>query len=177
MDTKIETERIILRPISMFDAKDMFEYASDPEVCKYVTWDAHKNLEETLSVLNKMTNENKNHPIFAITLKENKKMIGTIDAVLFGNNQHDKKAEIGYCINKNYWGNGLTTEAVKAFINYLFKTYNLHRIQAKHAIENPASGRVMQKSGMQKEGVLREYFYLKGEYLDIVMYSILENSN
>lgn len=173
MDIKIETERLILRPISMFDAKDMFEYASDPEVSKFLTWEPHKNLEETLNVLSKMTNTSENHKIFAIVLKEKKKMIGTMDAILFGRCEEDKKAEIGYCISREYWNKGITTEALKAMIDFLFKEYNLHRIQAKHAVDNPASGRVMEKAGMQKEGILRDYMIVRGKYLDLVIKSIL----
>lgn len=173
MDKKIETKRLILRPISLFDAKDMFEYASEPEVSKFLTWEPHKSIEDTLEVLNKMTNASDNHKIFAVVLKENKKMIGTIDAIIFGRSDEDRKIEVGYCIGKNYWNKGLTTEALNAMINFLFKEYNIHRIQAKHALKNPASGRVMEKCGMKKEGILREYFYIKGEYQDLAIYSIL----
>lgn len=70
---KIETERLIIRPISMFDAKDMFEYAKDPEMTRFLGWDAHEKIEDTLAILKTMVEREDNYPTFAIVLKENKK--------------------------------------------------------------------------------------------------------
>ena len=107
---KIETERLLIRPISMFDAKDMFEYAKDPEMTRFLGWDAHKKIEDTLAILKTMVEREDNYPTFAIVLKENKKMIGTIDAIIFGKGKA-LKAEIGYALSREYWSKGIMTKA------------------------------------------------------------------
>lgn len=171
---KIETERLIIRPISMFDAKDMFEYAKDPEMTKFLGWDAHEKIEDTLAILKTMVEREDNYPTFAIVLKENKKMIGTIDAIIFGKGKA-LKAEIGYALSREYWSKGIMTEAAIGVVGHLFTNYGVHRVQAKHDLKNPASGRVMEHIGMKKEGTLRDYLYVKGEYGTMNLYSILRD--
>ena len=83
-------------------------------------------------------------------------------------------AEIGYCLSKKHWGQGIMTEALKAVIDYLFSEVGLNRIVARHNVHNLASGRVMQKSGMTFEGVQRQSGKdNKGNYCDLAHYSIL----
>jgi ribosomal-protein-alanine N-acetyltransferase len=82
--------------------------------------------------------------------------------------------ELGYCLGNSYWGKGLMTEAVKAVINFLFKEVGFNRIGAYHSTDNLGSGKVMQKSGMSYEGLLRQRQKLNsGEYTDNINYSIL----
>lgn len=82
-------------------------------------------------------------------------------------------AEVGYWIAPALWGNGYATETTKALIAFAFSELHLHRIQARHFTRNPASGRVMQKSGMKLEGTLRAIFKRDGRYEDVAVYSIL----
>lgn len=171
---KIETERLIIRPISMFDAKDMFEYAKDNEMTRFMGWYAHQKIEDTLAALKNMVEREGNYPTFAIVLKENKKMIGTIDAIIFGKGKA-LKAEIGYALSREYWNKGIMTEAATAVVGHLFTNYDIHRVQAKHDLKNPASGKVMEHIGMIKEGTLRDYLYVKGEYATMNMYSMLRD--
>lgn len=169
----LETERLILRKVSVDDSEEMFLYASNEEVSKYVTWDTHKTISDTKEFINFVKNKYENHQVapWGIEIKETGKFIGTIDYVWWQPNQ--KIAEIGYVISKDYWGNGLTTEAVKEIIRFGFKEMDLVRIQARCFVENIGSSRVMEKSGMQFEGIIRKGMFVKGEHQDLKMYSIL----
>lgn len=167
----IETERLILRPISMFDAKSMYEYAKDEELTKYVLWEPHKNPETTLSVINNMLKKKKVVPVLAIVIKENKKMIGTIEVMMSEEYKLNRRAELGYCISREYWNHGYMTEAASAVMKYIKDKYDLLRIEGRYIEENVASGRVMEKIGMQKEGVLRKFLYIDGKPYNLVVYA------
>ena len=98
-------------------------------------------------------------------------MIGTVGFVWV--NDESNSAEIGYSLSREYWGRGLMTEALQCVISQCFKAARFNRIEAQHDIRNPASGRVMEKCGMKKEGVLRSRFRSKHEYVDAAVWSIL----
>ena len=170
----LETERLILRKLRLEDAKDIFEYASDPEVSKYVTWETHKSIEDSINFIkSSLANYNKKEVIdWGIVYKENNKLIGTCGYFLWALEQHSR-AEIGYVIGKKYWGKGIMTEAVKEAIKFGFEKMNLNRIQAMCLPDNIGSYRVMEKVGMKYEGVIREYIYIKGKFQDLKLYSIL----
>ena len=168
----LETERLILRKLHLEDAKDVFEYASDPEVAKYVTWEPHKSIEDSINLI-KFTHERyekKEGIIWGIVYKENNKVIGTCD--ISPAIKHFR-AEIAYALSKDYWGKGLMNEAVKEVIRFGFEKMNLNRIQAMCIPENIGSYRVMEKVGMKYEGLIREYMYIKGKFQDLKLYSIL----
>ncbi|MDE6745773.1 MAG: GNAT family N-acetyltransferase [Oscillospiraceae bacterium] len=170
----IETERLILRPFRSGDAPLMFKnWAGDREVAKFLTWNAHRSVSDSENVINMWVagyNENSTYN-WAIVPKEFGEPIGSISVARIHDN--NDTAEIGYCIGKEWWGNGIMTEAFSAVIPYLFDV-GFNRIQAEHAVKNPASGRVMQKCGLTYEGTLRQFFRAtSGEFLDISYYSIL----
>lgn len=84
-------------------------------------------------------------------------------------------AELGYWIGKPYWGRGYCTEAARAIVRYGFDDLHLHRIHSSHFASNPASGRVMQKIGMTREGCLRQHIRKWGQWEDVVLYGILRS--
>jgi RimJ/RimL family protein N-acetyltransferase len=84
-------------------------------------------------------------------------------------------AELGYWIGVPYWGCGYATEAARAMIQYGFDVLKLNRIQASHFANNPQSGRVLRKIGMQHEGCLRQHYLKWGEYVDSKVYGILRS--
>ena len=169
----LETERLILRRITLDDVDDMFLYGSNEEVSKYVTWNTHKTLSETKEFINFVLNKYEKNQVapWGIEYKENGKFIGTIDFVWIQPKQ--KSAEIGYVISQEYWGNGLAAEAAKEVIKLGFEKMDLVRIQARCDVENIGSSRVMEKVGMSFEGIIRKGIYVKGKHQDIKMYSIL----
>ena len=142
---EMETERLRLRPVTLEDAPAMFEYASDEAVTRY-TFPTNQSLEETR---NNIALFYLSSPLgrWGIELKENGKFIGTID--LLDLDLCLKKGSIGYVLNKDYWNQGLATEATKTVIALAFEQLGMNKLIAVHDKDNPASGRVMAKSGMK----------------------------
>lgn len=172
----IETERLILRDASVDDAEDMFEYAKLEEVTKYLSWKPHisvKDSEKILDMLSKEAKEKDSYVLKAIVLKENDKMIGTIDARIFGDGLKD--AEFGYCLNPKYWNKGYMSEALKAFMEALHKEHSVENVFGSFERENIASKRVMQKNEMYYYETVRRVFKNKGE-VELIRYKELRLS-
>lgn len=172
---ELDTERLLLRKISVNDAEDMYNnWASDDIVTKYVTWPTHQNVEETKGLLKMWEKEYENDNCYrwAIELEEEKKLIGSIDVCRIS--EENETAEIGYVISRDYWNKGIVTEAAKRVVEYLLKEAGFYRIEAQHHLDNPASGKVMQKIGMKYEGIIRGARIVKGEHIDVAMYAILK---
>lgn len=171
---RIETERLVLRQFSIDDAEAMYlGWAGDPEVTRFMSWPTHESPEDSRAIIEKWQNDAilLSDYNWCITLKETGEPIGSIGAV-----RVDEEAEyvhVGYCIGRKYWNQGLTSEALSAVIRFFFERVGVNRIESLHAVENPASGRVMQKCGMTKEGVLREYNVSNYGRCDAAVYSIL----
>ena len=169
----LTTERLTLRRMMVGDCYDMYEYASKPEVTKFLTWSPHSDIEYTKEYLQYIANHYRLGDFYdwAVILREEDKMIGTCGFTRF-HTQHDS-AEIGYVINPAYCGRGIATEAVMAVMAFGFDNLGLHRIEAKYIRGNDASRRVMEKVGMTFEGMRRGEMLIKGNYRDIGVCSIL----
>ena len=170
----IETSELILRRAVREDAESMFRnWASDPEVTKYLTWPTYQKEEDAYSIVEYWMGEysKDNFYHWMIVLKEIGEPIGSIGVVRW---QEDiSEAEIGYCIGKNWWHKGITTEALSAVMDYLFDQVGMNRIEAKHDVNNPHSGNVMKKCGMVFEGVSRASDRNNQGICDIATYGIL----
>lgn len=171
----LETERLIIRPMRIFDAFDMYEYARMPATSTYLTWCPHTDIEYTKNYLAFVISKYKSGEFYdwAVTLKdEENKMIGTcgFSRIDFSNDI----GEIGYVINPDFHNRGYATEAVNAILRFGFEKLNFHRIEAKFIIGNDASLAVMRKCGMQYEGTTRDGMLIKGFYRDIGTCSILK---
>lgn len=148
----IETERLILRPFKQSDLDDFFEYASVEGVGEMAGWKHHENKEKSQSILDLFIKEDKT---FAIVLKENNKVIGSLGVEEYGMEQalseffdyHGR--EIGYVLSKDYWGKGLMPEAVKAVIDYLFNVQRLDFLTCGYYEFNTKSKRVQEKCGFK----------------------------
>ena len=144
-EEKIITERLILRYFRLDDAEEMFSnWANDPEVTKYMTWNAHESIEVTKEIMKHWLEEEEKPEThrFVISLKTTGELIGMIDVV---DTQGDQ-AEIGYCSGRRFWGNGYMTEACKTFMQYLFDIgYQALVIAADE--RNIGSNRVIEKCG------------------------------
>jgi ribosomal-protein-alanine N-acetyltransferase len=172
----LETKRLALRAMSLADAPAMFEYASDPEVTKYVSWPQHSSSSDSERFLRTVIESYKtNCPSgWGIVLKESNAFIGTIGMVCSWK-RGNYTLEIGYCMNRRNWGYGLATEAAQAVVECLFRQTSVNRIEAQCHCENIASARVLEKCGMQLEGILRNYLFYKGKFRDLRLYSILRH--
>ena len=149
-DVRIETPRLILRPWQETDVDDFYEYARVDGVGQRCGWLPHENLEKSRIILQMFMEEKKT---FALELKENGKVIGSIgletrDADL-GIPEDLMGREIGYVLNKDYWGRGLMPEAVKAVISYCFTELDFDWLTCGHFVWNDQSRRVVEKSGFR----------------------------
>lgn len=171
----LETDRLLLRPARVEDAQPMFDnWASDAEVTKYLTWPAHNSMDVTKMVLDSWLEgySRADYYQWMIVLKENGgQPVGSISVV----HQNDKigKAEIGYCIGRNWWNMGIMTEALQAVIDYLFDEVGMNRIEARHDPNNPNSGAVMRKCGMKYEGTSRQADWNNQGICDVCIYATL----
>lgn len=174
--TKIVTDRITLRLITLSDLNSIHDLHSLPETDKYNALGIPKNIEETKSVIEPWINDHqlpeiKNYT-FAIDNKLDGKFIGLFGLKL-GNKKYNR-AEVWYKIHSNHWKKGYATECLKAIIHFGFDTLKLHRIEAGCAVENMGSIKVLEKSGMIREGRLRQVLPLKSGWSDNFEYAILE---
>ncbi|MCQ2427482.1 MAG: GNAT family N-acetyltransferase [Clostridia bacterium] len=178
----LTTERLILRELRKTDAKDMFEYAGRRDVVKFLTWEAHPDEEYTRRFLEFVSGKYKEGTYFdwaVIKRSEGKgrdaeppKMIGTCGFTRI--DTQNFTAEIGYVINPDYRGHGYAPEACEAVLDFAFNKLEMNRVEARYIIGNDASRRVMDKLGMRFEGVLRESLYLRGDFRNVGICSILE---
>jgi ribosomal-protein-alanine N-acetyltransferase len=149
---QIETERLLLRAFNQSDLDDFYEYASVEGVGEMAGWKHHESKDKTQEILNNFINEDKT---FAIVLKSNNKVIGSIGVEEYGMEQtlseffEYKGREIGYVLSKEYWGKGIMPEAVKAVINYLFNEFDLDFLTCGYYDFNNQSKRVQEKCGFK----------------------------
>lgn len=160
----IDTPRLLLRPVTLADATDMYVYASDEETTKFV-FPQHQSIEDTMvSIATYFMAD----PLgkFAIQDRTSGQMIGTIDLRVASAKE---TAEIGYTLIRMFWGQGLMPEAAMALLHLGFETLDLVRIYALHDARNPQSGRVMEKIGMKVEATIPSARLLRGQLIDEVM--------
>lgn len=145
--SSLNTSRLSLRHFRLDDAQAMFDnWASDPEVTKFLTWETHPNVEVTRAIIKDWVEKYKepNTYRYAITLKDSGELIGGIDVV----KMVDMVPEIGYCLAKKHWNKGYMTEACKALINRLFEDgFKTITIRAESC--NIGSNRVIEKCGFK----------------------------
>ena len=171
----IETQRLVLRRAELTDAEAMFRnWASDPEVTKYLTWPPHTSLEVSRRILESWVEANGQIDRYhwMIVLKELGQPIGSITVV--EHRDDIGEAEVGYCIGKQWWHKGLVTEAMMAVMGYLFDQVGMNRVEARHDLNNPHSGGVMKKCGMRYEGTLRRADRNNQGICDTAVYGMLK---
>ena len=170
---ELRTPRLLLRKLTMRDANDIFEYSKDPLVAEHVLWEAHRSVSDSKGYLRWMIRKYRfgEPSSWGIALNENDKVIGTIGFMWI--QPENSAAEVGYSLARAHWNKGYMTEALHAILDYGFNHMHLNRIEAMHETSNPASGAVMRKCGMQKEGTLRSKVFNKGKYVDVDLYAIL----
>ena len=173
---RLESERLVLRKFVMEDAEAMFQnWASDSEVTKYLTWPPHDSVDVSRAVLQGWTAKyaNENFYQWAIAPKEcEARPIGSISAVSL--NDDVSLVHIGYCIGRPWWHRGITSEALKAVMDFFFDQVEVNRVESRHDPRNPHSGMVMQKCGMKLEGVMRSSDRNNQGICDACWYAVLK---
>jgi [ribosomal protein S5]-alanine N-acetyltransferase len=171
----ITLERIILRPFTEADAPTVQILAGDRYVAETTLYIPHPyedgEAEKWIST-HQRDYQSKGAITLAIADKEEKHLMG---AISLGINRTYEHGEIAYWVGKPFSGKGYCTEAAKGLIRYGFEQENLNRVYARYMDNNPASGKVMKKIGMQYEGTLRQHVKKWGEYYDLFHYGILKS--
>lgn len=171
----LETERLMLRRFAVEDGQAMYDnWASDDEVTRFLTWPTHSSVDVTNAILKEWTESYVNPDFYqwAITVKaEGDQPVGSISVVSL--KEKIGRAEIGYCIGRRWWHRGITSEALKAVIAFLFDRVGANCVAARHDLKNPHSGAVMRKAGMAYEGTLRQAARSNQGICDVSCYSIL----
>ncbi len=171
----LQTPRLILRKLEITDAEDIFAYASDPQVAAYTAWTVHQSIRETYEYLNNFVfnlYRSGKGMDWGIVEKQSGTVIGTCGLYV---TTHHRRGSLGYSLARDYWGQGLMTEAARSAIAFGFHVMQLQRIQGICNVENIRSARVLEKSGMQFEGVLHNYIFEKGQSWDVKMYAIAQS--
>ncbi len=176
-DITFETDRLILRKIHPKDIQDIFDYAKNPNVARYVTWEPHQTLTDSKKLIDYALSSYLKGSLepMALILKDDpaQKVFGTVG--LIAASPKNRTYELAYAISEEHWGKGLVVEASKPLINYVFKNFAIERLQCRCEILNPQSARVMEKLGMEYEGTLKASMFIKGKARDMHMYSLVRS--
>ncbi|MDY3846089.1 MAG: GNAT family N-acetyltransferase [Eubacteriales bacterium] len=172
---RIETPRLILRKISPGDYKDMYEYSSSSKVTKYLLWRRHPNINYTREYAKYLMDKYSEGVFYdwAIELKENHKMIGTVGFSSF--DFETDSAEIGYVLAPDYQHEGYATEAAMRVIEFGFSYLHADKIYARYMYRNHASRRVMDRCGMRPERIEKHAVKRGIHYTDVIVCSILSS--
>ena len=169
----LHTERLTLRPFTLVDAARVQRLAGDEAIARYTLNIPHPyedGMAEAWIASHPEAFQAGESATFAITLRGERLLIGAIG--LHFAPRH-RRAEMGFWVAKDHWGQGYCTEAARAVLRYAFVDRGIHKVTAAHLAPNLASGRVMQKIGMTQEGVQKEHVLKNDRYEDLVLYGIL----
>ncbi|TDL65040.1 N-acetyltransferase [Rhodococcus qingshengii] len=173
--TTLKTERIYLREFQESDWQDVHKYASQERVCQYQPWGPNSE-KESQAFVKQVLDDSAIVPRTTYTLavinKKEDRLIGAGELSI--QDTHNKKGEIGYIINPDYWGKGVATDVAILLIGFGFHQLKLHRIYATCDPRNISSIRVLEKVGMTKEGRIREDLLMKDGWRDSLLYSVLD---
>ena len=150
-----ETKRLRAKPAACADAPVVFrDYASDPVVAKHMTWRPHRDMAETITFLQRCETCWTDGSAFPWTLwsKSDERLVGLVEIRV-----RPPAVDLGYALTQRWWRQGLMTEALKPVVAWAFAQAEIYRVWATCDIENHASARVLERVGMQREGVLRSW--------------------
>jgi RimJ/RimL family protein N-acetyltransferase len=176
----LETERLILRELKPTDAEAIFHYLSDPEVTQYLDTQPHQTVEQTQRLVNFLASLFEKGEGFRWGIVKKTGNSGQGADVVIGTCGYHAwvkfhlRAEIGYELAREYWGQGIMSEAIKAILAFGFDELGLNRVEAMVLVGNVASARFLEKLGFQQEGVLREYKLVQRAFKDLMLFSLLK---
>ena len=172
---ELDTERLMLRKITIDDDKRLLDVLSDEATCEYLTHNALNDIEAIRRIINgmQMFYEEKKRIRWGIVHKEDGALLGHCG--FFDINRYDCSAEISYCLKSDSWGRGIMTEALETMLKFGFEEYGLNRVTAKVIKGNINSFKVLNHLGFVREGVMRASLLKNGRYFDLVIFSLLNS--
>ncbi len=178
-DTKtlpvINGKRVRLRWLTLNDVNSLYSIFSDPEVMRYWSSSPLENIAAAEELLERIHNNFEKRVLFqwGVARRADDRVIGT--CTLFHVDTDSRRAEVGYALGCEYWGNGYMREALTLLVNFCFYDLNLHRLEADVDPQNTSSIKLLERLGFRKEGYLRERWHVGGEIQDALFYGLLKN--
>lgn len=172
----LNTERLVLRELTVADANEIFFLRSDMEILKYLDKEPAKSIDEATKFI-ELINENtisNNSILWGIALKESPAIIGSI--CFWRIIKEHYRAEIGYVLHPQFQGKGIMDEAIKAVLQYGFEVMQLHSVEANINPANIASMKLLEKNGFVREAYFKENYYYNGNFIDSAIYSLIKPS-
>jgi RimJ/RimL family protein N-acetyltransferase len=174
-DIKLETQRLLLRPLKEEDEENIYQYVKDYDIARWTINIPHpyprEGAIEFIKQARGLMEEGLAYEL-AILLKPEMKIVGVVSFVRI--NKAHRNAELGYWVGKPYWNNGIATEAAIRILEFGFEDLGLQRIFAKCFFDNLPSKRIMEKIDMEYEGKFRHEIFKEDRFIDITYYSILK---
>ncbi|MCM8571114.1 GNAT family N-acetyltransferase [Gramella jeungdoensis] len=169
-ENNLNTPRLIIKKIQRADHENIFKGLSHPEVIKFygVHFDSFEETEEQMNWYENLEKSGSGK-WWSIWLRNSEEFCGAIGLNDF--HEEHNKAELGFWLLPNHWGNGFIQEAGEKVINYLFKDFKLHRIEAFVESENKNSSKVLKKLGFEYEGCMKESEIKNGKYINVEFYA------
>lgn len=171
---ELSTERLFLRPYKIDDAKDVAKYCSNQKLSEFTLNIPYpyseKDAIDWIIGHEELIKKGVLFP-FAVILKSNNQLVGTMSLIV---DKPHRRGELAYWIGFEHWSKGYGTESGKEIIKHGFNNLGLNRIAAHHFTENPASGKIMQKLGMNLEGTMKERYLKRNQFFDTDHYAILK---
>ena len=169
----LETPRLRLRPLAAGDAPAYLDIFSDPQAMEYWSGEPIDSIDEARDLLERDLEwvDSGEALCWGIALPESDRLIGKASLYLFS--QRNRRAEIGYILDRRYWGRGLMSEALAAVLDYAINDLHLHRIEADVDPGHAASLALLSKFGFRREGVFRDRWRVHGQWHDSVMLGLL----
>ena len=169
----LKGEKISFEPLSDQIIEEFHDYVSDEEVSKFIGWPLTKNIKESKAYLNKLFENEKSSTHEYASIKYQGMHIGTV--MLFNFSYEAKNVEIGYVMHKKFWHQGLMTEAIKLMLTYLERETDFHKVCARVVSANIGSGKVLEKNEFEREGILKDQYYIDSIYYDALYYGRIIN--
>jgi RimJ/RimL family protein N-acetyltransferase len=171
---KLETERLLIRPLTIADKNEIFEYRRDKEINKYQGWIPEKieDVDEFIAKISEKINIPNTWFQFVIIEKETQKIVGDLGIHFF--DAENKQIEIGCTLNKNFQNKGFATESLERVIDYLFRDLNKHRIITSIDPDNKKSIQLVERIGFRKEAHFIESLLIDGKWVDDLIYALIE---
>lgn len=177
-NTEIETERLLLRKLSLSDSEDMFEYTSNPDITVHLSWFAHTDISQAESFISgviKKYNSVDTEFTYGIELKSEKKLIGALKVTNIS--FYNRRGEFTSILNPAFQGKGYMGEAWQGLLDFSFNRAGLNRIQSYVTADNRASIKKNERAGLSYEGRLKDYWVMKGVYKDALVYAITSETH
>jgi len=171
----LEGEKVYFKALNIEDVQEIHDYASDPEVSRFIGWNLMNTVHETRKLIETMLDRESagTHLYASMVLKSTQEIIGT--AMVFNFDKEANKAEIGYVIHRNHWGKGYGSEIVALMTDFAFQSLHLHKLYAYVVDANIGSARILEKNGYELEGRLKDNYFIDNKYYDALFFGKITN--